>query len=381
MRVNVYLRDYVTQAGEKRHYLVIREAGRPDHSVQLGQISRREAQQRRVTVLNELLNGTYQRPCNVRLFFGEFCDKFLAEFASGTRAVSTVALYRECLKPVQELFRGYRLDQIRRQDVERFLGNLGVGNRSKNITLSVLRLIFKKAVEWNYLKGSPVVGIARWREEKGGSRPLTSQELGRVLDIAKPWARATIKVMGSSGMRPGELSQLKFRDIDWENHRLTIVSDHQRKTKNRKSRTIPMSPDLEAELLFLKTNWPNMQYGSGGGQISPFLLRTDSQCEYVFCHRDGRPIRSFRRSIKNVFRKTGVEGVTPHGLRKTFCSMLARQNTHPKVAQRLLGHSDVRLTMDVYTEVQDDQLRDAVNSLPSYRDLQKEKFRVVEGGN
>ncbi len=51
-----------------------------------------------------------------------------------------------------------------------------------------------------------------------------------------------------------------------------------------------------------------------------------------------------------------------------------------QAAQRLLGHSDIRLTMNIYTEVQDDQLRDAVNALPTCRELQKEKFSVVPGG-
>lgn len=55
-----------------------------------------------------------------------------------------------------------------------------------------------------------------------------------------------------------------------------------------------------------------------------------------------------------------------------------RHGAHPRVAQQLLGHSDVRLTMNIYTEVHDDQLRAAVNSLPTDRDLQKEKFRLVQ---
>lgn len=361
MRVNVYLRNYTTKQGEKRHYLVVREAGRRDHHIQLGTISRRGAEQRRVLVLNELLNGTYQRPCEVRLFFGEFCDKFLSEFAAGTRAPSTVALYRFRLKPIRNAFQGWKLDQIRREDVERLLNESPIGNRSRNITLSILRSIFQKAVEWRYLSGSPVEKIHRWREEKGGSRALTPQELGRVLDRATPWERSVIKVMVFSGMRAGELSHLKFRDIDWDNKRLRIVSDKDRKTKNRKTRIVPLSPELEAELRRLQENGPTQ--------------------EYVFCHRDGRPVKSFKKSIKNAYRRVEIEGVTPHGLRKTFCSLLARQNVHPKVAQTLLGHSDLHLTMDIYTEVQDDQLRAAVNSLPLTRDLQKEKFRVVEGGN
>ena len=45
-----------------------------------------------------------------------------------------------------------------------------------------------------------------------------------------------------------------------------------------------------------------------------------------------------------------------------------------------MGHSDVSLTMRVYTEVDDQQLREAVDQLPTMYDLQRGKFQVVAGG-
>lgn len=379
MRVNVFVRDYITKAGEKRYYLIVREAGRKDQSIQLGPVSRKLAGERRLMVLNELLNGVYQRVSEVRPYFGEFCDKFVAEFARGTRAPSTVVQYEYNLGLVKKVFQGWRLDGIRREDLEKFIGERPVGNRAKNIMLSVLRVLFQKAVDWRYLAKAPTEGIKRWREEKGGSRSLTMQELARVLEAAFPWARSVVRVMVHSGMRSGELVRLKFRDIDWEAQTLTVVSDRERKTKTRKSRVIPLSPELEQELRFLRENWPNMQYGSGDGDVAAYLPRTDAQRDYVFCHRNGKPVATFRRSLTKCFRKVGLQGVTPHGLRKTFCTLLARHGVHPKTAQRLMGHSDVRLTMDVYTEVDTEQMRQAVHLLPSLRDVQRERLRVVGG--
>lgn len=375
----MYLRNYVTKKGEKRYYLVAREKGKKDHQIQLGSIRRREAEQRRLDALNQLLRGTYQVTTQVRPFFGEFCDKFLTEYAVGSRAPKTVSLYKDSLKHPRTLFQGFRVDEVRREDVERLLADLPVSNRYKNIILSTLRLIFLKAVDWHYLSVSPVAGISWWREERRGSRALKQQELAKVLDLATPWEKSVIKVMVFSGMRPGELSQLKFEDIDWENRILRIVSDRIRKTKSRKSRMVPMSSELEAELKLLWQNLPNMRYVPDENGRPDYLPRREGQKVYVFCHHDGRPVRSFRKSLGTAFRKAGVEGVTPHGLRKTFASMLARNGVHPKVAQKLLGHADVHLTMEIYTEVEDDQVRAAVQNLPTLRDLKKEKFQVVEG--
>ncbi|MCP5467932.1 MAG: tyrosine-type recombinase/integrase [Deltaproteobacteria bacterium] len=100
---------------------------------------------------------------------------------------------------------------------------------------------------------------------------------------------------------------------------------------------------------------------------------TDWFCT-LFCHEDGKPLKSVQCGLKRLFRKLGFHGVSPHSLRMTFCSLLARQKVHPKVAQQLLGHSDVRLTMDIYTEVDDRQKIAAVQSLPTCRELVEQKF-------
>jgi integrase len=54
-----------------------------------------------------------------------------------------------------------------------------------------------------------------------------------------------------------------------------------------------------------------------------------------------------------------------HSLRYTFITSLALAGVHPAKAQRLVRHSDINLTMGVYTSLNVDDLRDAVSSIPS----------------
>ena len=51
----------------------------------------------------------------------------------------------------------------------------------------------------------------------------------------------------------------------------------------------------------------------------------------------------------------------------------------PALSQELLGHSNIRLTMDIYTEIDTEQKVEAVNALPTCRELAKQKFQVLEG--
>ena len=378
MKVNVYIKPYETKL-EKRYLLIIRRNGQRDECMNLGPIKRKEAEQTRVKVLSRLLSGTFQKTSLERITLAEFCRKFLVEYLSGQVAESTFALYKDRLCQVCDAFGAYYLDQITQKDIEIYLSQKEWAPRSKNILLSCLRNVFQKAIEWSYLNSSPLHGIKRWKENSCGSRALTQNEISQLLSIATPWQLSVLTVLMYTGMRSGELSRFKFQDIDWEARQLTIVSDKERKTKSRKKRIIPMSEDLEKTLKFLQNHWPNLQYGSGGEGILPHLPREDRQKEYVFCHRDGRPVRSFRKSFNNLMDAAKIKGVTLHGVRKTFCSLLARNKVHVKVAQILMGHTDPRLTLEIYTEIDDGQLRDAVNLLPSTSELQKKKLLVMEG--
>jgi len=375
MRSNVFLREYKTGKGETRFTLIVREYGRKDRSIGLGPVSKRVAQDRRLQVLQELRLGLFKTEPTVHLYVSELVEKYFTDFANGSRSPKTVKTYHEVLKPFLARFRGFRLNQVRRHDVEKYLSEYNVANRTKNLALSTLRLVFQKAVEWGYLSASPAQGIKRLPESSQGSRALSPNELSALWDGLSVWQRSVLRVMVNSGMRPGELSNLKFKDIDWEGDRLGIVTDKTRKTKNRKTRFIPLNQDLREELLFLKENLP-VNGGNGRVKVKP---REPHQREHVFCHADGGRVASFRSAIRGALKKHGIIGVSPHGLRKTFCSQLARSKVHPKIAQQLMGHSDINLTMRVYTEIDDDQLREAVNALPTMSEMQRSKFQLIVG--
>jgi integrase len=81
---------------------------------------------------------------------------------------------------------------------------------------------------------------------------------------------------------------------------------------------------------------------------------------------------AFRNSFKKDRKATGIEEKDArgryadiHSLRHTFAILLARSNVHPKVAQTLLRHSDIRMTMAIYTHVDHEEQAKALTSLPA----------------
>jgi integrase len=74
--------------------------------------------------------------------------------------------------------------------------------------------------------------------------------------------------------------------------------------------------------------------------------------------------RNYRRSFTAVVKRIGLPMIRVHDMRHTCATLLSR-GVHPKIVQELLGHSQISLTMDMYSPV-----------LPP---MQEEAARVMEG--
>lgn len=87
----------------------------------------------------------------------------------------------------------------------------------------------------------------------------------------------------------------------------------------------------------------------------------------VFTTRNGTPIepRNFNRAFAAHCRKAGVPVIRVHDTRHTCASLLAALDVHPRVAMRILRHSQISMTMDVYTRIPSLETRAALNRLNS----------------
>ncbi|MBF8194580.1 site-specific integrase [Nonomuraea sp. K274] len=85
----------------------------------------------------------------------------------------------------------------------------------------------------------------------------------------------------------------------------------------------------------------------------------------VFTTRYGTPIepRNFNRRFDYRIAQAGVRRITVHGTRGTCATLLAALDVHPRVAMRILRHSDIKVTMEVYTEATDEATTEALRKL------------------
>ena len=85
----------------------------------------------------------------------------------------------------------------------------------------------------------------------------------------------------------------------------------------------------------------------------------------IFTTRTGRPIepRNVNRSFAYRCERAGVRSIRVHDTRHTCGRLLAALDVHPRTAMQILRHSQISITMEVYTEVPTEVTREALKRL------------------
>ncbi|MBI2877441.1 MAG: site-specific integrase [Candidatus Tectomicrobia bacterium] len=85
----------------------------------------------------------------------------------------------------------------------------------------------------------------------------------------------------------------------------------------------------------------------------------------VFCQPDGRPLdpHTFGDNFKRSLKTAGLPHIRVHDARHTFATLLLELGEHPKTVQTILGHSNIAMTLDLYSHVSLELEKRAANKL------------------
>jgi site-specific recombinase XerD len=106
-----------------------------------------------------------------------------------------------------------------------------------NRRLTVIKHMFRKAVDWGLAKTNPATGVKRFTVVSERTRFLTAEEVQNLLtkceaDITSPWFLPLVTLALNTGMRQGELLNLKWEGVNFERG---VISVMQTKTMRRKT--------------------------------------------------------------------------------------------------------------------------------------------------
>jgi len=310
-------------------------------------------------IRTQIREGRYlERPKKeVKTRFEDALEKFLAwgdvNVTPATRSSDGYMVERWKKSPA---FAGKTLDKITPVDIEAFkaerlkdLIKKGPGEeegrtvtkRTVDMDLGRLKRAFNLCIQWGLCENNPVAKVKFFHEDAKRMRYLTEEEEKALMKAASPDLQKIITFALHTGMRRGEITGLRWQDIDFRNGVAVIPAPH---SKNRKDRPVPLN---KVALKILRS----------------FARPIDSSA-LVFGNSKGKIETNIARLWRRAIVASGIEDFRFHDLRHTFASRLVMAGEDLAVLRELLGHSTFQMTLR-YAHLAPSRLKEAVAVLES----------------
>lgn len=260
----------------------------------------------------------------------------------------------------------------------------------------ILRPAFTMAKKNGYVRQNPF-SFEMLKKRYGGSKSreaITKEEMKQFLDFVRYDKHFRIYFDGmfilfNTGLRISEFCGLTVSDIDFKNHTIRVNKQLVRNMIDGKStiyiedttkteagvRYVPMSDDVETCFKRAISRIPAKE------KIKPtvitsldkklkvqgFIWFDKNQSVEVALHWENH----FRWAISKHDRiyaeslRFGKGTITPHVCRHTFCSNMASSGMAPKTLQYIMGHSEIGITLNVYTHVETGNATEELRRLTS----------------
>ncbi len=189
-----------------------------------------------------------------------------------------------------------------------------------------------------------------------------------------------VYILFHTGMRISEFCGLTLEDIDLENRTINIDHQLQRTSDMRYiiettktdagTRVLPITEDVAQmfQAIIEDRNAPKVEKSIDG--YSGFLFYDDNGMPLVAMHWQHRFNHMVGR-YNDIYR-VQLPNITPHVCRHTYCSNMAKSRMNPKTLQYLMGHSDISVTMNVYTHIGFDDAEEELKRMEEFRKAQAE---------
>lgn len=281
----------------------------------------------------------------------------------------------------KEAFGNKKISKVKLSDAKIWLIKLqkdGRGYSTIHTVRGVVRPAFQMAVDDDLIRKNPFAfqlatvivndsvtreAITRKQEEQFLEFIKNDKHFCRYYDA--------IYILFHTGLRISEFVGLTISDIDLQNGIINV--DHQlQRTRNMKytildtktncgTRLVPMTDEVKECFTRILKNRPKPK-------TEPIV---DGKAGFLYLDKNGMPMvalhwekyfQHIREKYNKIYR-VPLPMITPHVCRHTFCSNMAKSGMNPKVLQKIMGHSEIRVTLDVYTHV-------------DFEDVQKEMKKI-----
>lgn len=316
----------------------------------------------------------------------QYLEHWFETVEKPTIRVSTVVSYRSLLdKHILPALGHIQLQKLTPQHVQTLYAtslNEGFSPRTIKIMQAILHKALKNAVRWKLISYNVCDDVSLPRRMKHEVQPLSREQAQKLLEVARGHRLETLLTVAlATGMRRGELLGLRWSDIDFTNGSLHIrrtmnylsgygyVESEPKTSTGRRKVVLPQFA-LEA-LRKHKAEQDEARRKKG---------TTWHEHNLVFCNTTGgfQDTRYLGKIFHNLLKEAELPNIRFHDLRHSAATILLSMDVHPKVVQELLGHSNISVTLDIYSHILPSMQQEAMNRLDNLFGGSKKEMRDTQ---
>lgn len=264
-------------------------------------------------------------------------------------------------------FKGISIDSLTIDDIEKFKNYLinKVSNKTVQNILSVLKQILDEAVKKSFIATNPCRFVAVETIKSDTKKIITNEERERIIGLAKQdlFRGIGIILCVELGLRKGEMLALTWSKINFTKSEIKIDSTVKRckskivdgksiyfeigKPKTDKSnRIIPINNQLKILLQKYKEQYKDK-----------FGLKKIQKCFVVVDRKTNKFVLPGNMDyyLKNLLKKCDLnDDITFHTFRHSFITRAIHNGVPVDVVKKVVGHSSIAVTIDIYTHTTQD---------------------------
>lgn len=255
------------------------------------------------------------------------------------------------------------------QNIVNQLYDKGLSIRTIKLVKVILHDLFEYALMNSMISTNPInKNLKIPKEQKEEPRVLNIKEERMLLDFKHDTENGDIYAfILQTGLRFGEIMALQWTDIDYE--RKCIILKNNAYYDEKSKEYIFYSPKSESGIRNVPLTKKALEILSHRKEKVSKLQVIDyrySNC--VFLNEKGTlsAASRYNKDLKKVAKNLQCEPFSLHSLRHTFATRCIEAGMKPKTLQKILGHANISVTMNLYVHVTEDERNNEMNKFEEY---------------
>lgn len=310
----------------------------------------------------------------------KYFERFIVERGKTVKG-NTLYNYKNVYrKHIHNVFGHRKVKSIEKGEIQDFQSNLLSNPKYTktliNRILKIFAIVMQAAMDDEIIVRNPVIGIKPIKDDEKQKatqtihKALTEEEQELLMQELKSqgaYYYELIGIMLSTGVRPGEVVALSWKDIDTK---ANVIHIRETLSKDQDGHLIFTTPKTECSLRDIPMNDTIKRVFAEQKKKYLTCCAANGLSDKIFSTPYGKipTVQQINRDIKKAIKSLNDKGYkidhfTCHGLRDTFATRYIEQGGSAQTLKTILGHSSLAMTMDLYSHVMPNTKQEEMNRL------------------